>query len=227
MGERQRGIPELTPTRCPSFRRESESYDEAMDNVQQAYDRRSDGYIDLLGSVEAMHAADRALVDEWSRALVGPILDAGCGPGHWTDYIEKRSAGVRGLDLSPRFVDYARSTFPHIPFEVGDLTAIPEADGSMGGIFAWYSLIHLPPTKVPSALAEFARVLRPGGALLMGFFEGARTSPFDHAVTTAYWWPLEDLAELVRAAGFETLETNSRTEPGSRPHADISGIRRP
>jgi hypothetical protein len=63
-------------------------------------------------------------------------------------------------------------------------------DASLGGILAWFSLIHTDPDQIGAPLTEFARGTRPGGGLLIGIFEGAELAPFDHAVTTAYFWPV-------------------------------------
>ncbi|MDF2443234.1 MAG: hypothetical protein JWR01_1437, partial [Subtercola sp.] len=53
------------------------------------------------------------------------------------------------------------------------------------------------------AVDEFARVLRPGGQLLVGFFLGADVAPFDHAIVTAYRWPADLLADELRVSGFD------------------------
>lgn len=196
-----------------------------VDDVQLAYDRRSVEYAELFGSMDAVHPADRALVDYWSDNITGTVLDAGCGPGHWSSYLDQRGLVVHGLDLSPRFVQHARAAFPHIAFEVGSLDAIPAASEALDGILAWYSLIHTEPARIPATLTEFARVLRPGGALLLGFFEGPEVLAFDHAVVTAHSWPVTTLAQHLRSAGFEVEETHSRTGPGYRPHGAITALR--
>lgn len=46
-------------------------------------------------------------------------------------------------------------------------------------------------------------------------------APFDHAVTTAYFWPLDALARLVEEAGFTVTGRHARTDPGARPHGAI------
>lgn len=196
------------------------------DAVQQAYDRRSAEYTELLGTMDAVHPADRALVDHWSEGITGTVLDAGCGPGHWTDYLDRRGVTARGLDLSPRFVEHARSAFPHIVFDLGSLDVIPMPPESLDGILAWYSIIHLEPSRIPAVLTEFARVLTPGGALLLGFFEGPEVEAFDHAVVTAHSWPVTALTQHLDESGFEVQETHSRTGPGYRPHGAITALRR-
>jgi SAM-dependent methyltransferase len=88
---------------------------------------------------------------------------------------------------------------------------------------------HTQPIQVPApdallgALGEFARVLRPGGELLLGFFDGPVLEPFEHAIATAYRWPVHALCDELRATGFEIVETRTRTGLGHRPHGAIRG----
>ena len=70
-------------------------------------------------------------------------------------------------------------------------------------------------------LLEFARVLRPGGTLLLGYFDGAEVEPFDHAVVRAYRWPAGGLSAVLENAGFDVIETHWRTERG---HRDVGAI---
>ncbi|KJC63094.1 class I SAM-dependent methyltransferase [Agreia bicolorata] len=192
-----------------------------MNEVADAYSGRAVEYIELLGSVEAMHPSDRELIGTWGDQLVGPAIDAGCGPGHWTNFLAARGVDIRGIDLTPAFVEHARAAYPGLRFATGGVEALDASDASLGGVLAWYSLIHHAPDAIGSALDEIARVLRPGGLLLVGFFEGAAVEPFDHAVTTAYRWPVAELSERLRASGFEVVETHTRTGLGYRPHAAI------
>ncbi|MBM7826135.1 class I SAM-dependent methyltransferase [Microbacterium aurum] len=126
-----------------------------------------------------------------------------------------------GIDLAPEFVDHARATYPDATFERGDIDAIGERDGSLGGILAWFSTIHHEPERIHVPLTEFARVLRPGGTLLLGYFDGAAIEPFDHAVVRAYRWPAGELSAALGAAGFDIVETHRRTERG---HRDVGAL---
>ncbi|WP_127794667.1 class I SAM-dependent methyltransferase [Agromyces sp. LHK192] len=195
------------------------------DAVRDAYGRRAAEYAELLGSMAATHPMDRTLVSSWAEPLDGPVLDAGCGPGQWTRFLRDRGADAHGLDQVPEFIEHARRTHPGPPFELGSLDALPDADGSLAGILAWYSLIHHDPGAIDRPLSEFARALRPGGGILLGFVLGETTEPFDHAVVRAYRWTFDALGERLIAAGFEVVETHSRTAPDQRPHGAISAIR--
>lgn len=189
--------------------------------VRASYSARAQEYIDRLGRMDVMSPVDQRDIADWATGIQGPILDAGCGPGHWTEYLRQLGANVEGIDVVPEFVGSARQRFPQVTFRLGTLDAIPIKTGDLAGLLAWYSVIHVAPDRLPAILGEFARCLTPGGSLLLGFFEGPRVEPFEHAVTTAYFWPVEELSCLLREAGLEVVQVHQRTDPGSRPHAAI------
>ncbi|PZE65092.1 class I SAM-dependent methyltransferase [Curtobacterium sp. MCBD17_021] len=195
--------------------------------VRDAYGRRAAEYADQLGTMASVHPADVHLVTTWASGRGGPLLDAGCGPGHWTGYLADRGLDVVGLDQVPAFVEHARRSHPGARYDLGSVDALPYDDEHFAGVLAWYSLIHHDPTSIGRPLWEAARVLRPGAGLLIGFFTGDRVEPFGHAVTTAYRWPPGALAAEVRAAGFTVVETHTRTAgaPRPRPHGALLAVR--
>ncbi|GAA3322348.1 MULTISPECIES: class I SAM-dependent methyltransferase [Paeniglutamicibacter] len=194
--------------------------------VQQAYAARASEYTTILGAIDDMHEPDRNRIEHWAQQISGRIIDAGCGPGHWTDFLHKRGADISGIDLVPEFIESARLRFPDVPFQVSSLRALDEADGSLNGVLVWYSLIHLPPADLPPVLCELARVLSPQGHLLVGFFDGEAAEPFDHTVAPAYYWSVAQMCSLLHDAGFDVIDTETRQDPGGRPHAAISAIAR-
>ncbi|TSD11270.1 class I SAM-dependent methyltransferase [Curtobacterium sp. KBS0715] len=197
------------------------------ERVTAAYSARADEYAALLGSMGAVHPDDRALVDAWAAGQSGALVDAGCGPGHWTAHLARQGHRVSGIDAAPEFVEHARRTHgASVDFRVGSLDALPLADGSVDGVLAWYAVIHHEPSRIGGPLDEFRRVLTPGGGLLLGFFEGDAVEAFDHAVVTAYRWPVASLAALLDEAGFDVVDVHTRTDPGHRPHGAISAVRR-
>lgn len=189
--------------------------------ITAAYGERAEEYAEKLGSMTSVHPLDLQLITGWAEPLDGPVIDAGCGPGHWAGHLAARGVEVRGVDLVPSFIDHARRAYPGVRFELGDIGALPEVSGTVAGVLAWYSLIHHEPDTLRNALAEFARVLRPGGELLLGFFEGPVLEQFEHAITTAYRWPVEVLSDELRAAHFDIIETYARTGLEHRPHGAI------
>ncbi len=193
-------------------------------DVRAAYSARAAEYVEQLGSVASLHPSDRALIRSWARDVEGPILDAGCGPGHWTGYLAEHGHDARGVDQVPEFIEHARLTYPGVSFKLSSFDQLSEAAASVGGVLAWYSLIHHEPRTVRGVLEEFARILRPGGTLLLGFFVGSGIERFDHAVATAYRWSPETLSTELSAAGFQVNETHTRTgqAPTPRPHGAIA-----
>ena len=187
----------------------------------EAYSRRADEYIDLLGSIDAVHAVDRALIAEWARVADGPLIDVGSGPGHLTEFLHGKGHDVRGIEPSAAFVDSARSRFPACEFRLGDALTLREEKCRFAGILAWYSLIHLPPDEHAETLLALADALRPGGTMLLGFFVGPRTEIFEHAVAPAYFRSIEDVHGQAREAGLEIIENHTRTGDSHRPHGAV------
>ncbi|MEV5738676.1 class I SAM-dependent methyltransferase [Microbispora rosea] len=178
---------------------------DAYDAVAVLY---ADLFRDSLDRLPLDRAALAAFADsvraDGAGPLAGPVAELGCGPGYVTAHLQGLGLDVFGIDLSPRMIELAREAYPGLRFEVGSMHALDLADGELSGIVSWYSLIHTPPRELPPYFAEFRRVLAPGGHLLLGFFEsgGDAVTEFDHKVTPAYRWPIDDLAELAREAGF-------------------------
>ena len=100
------------------------------------------------------------------------VCDMGCGPGQIGRYLADRGLPVVGVDLSPGMLAQAAALNPDITFHVGDMRALAEPDGAWAGIAAFYSIIHVPPGEVVTALAEMGRVLQPDGLLLLAFHLG-------------------------------------------------------
>ena len=152
--------------------------------VRTSYDRVAAEYAARLGGELASKPLDRALLTAFAEQTpaLGPIADIGCGPGQVARYLHDLGAVVEGIDLSPVMVAEARRFHPEIAFREGSLLDLPVEDATLGGIVAFYSLIHLTAAEVPRAVAEFARVLRPGGLVLAAFHLGHETVHLDE------WW---------------------------------------
>jgi SAM-dependent methyltransferase len=200
-----------------------------IDDVSRAYSRRAAEYTELFGSMGSVHPSDRQLVSTWADGIDGAVLDAGCGPGQWTDLLTRLGLDARGVDLVPEFIERARNAYPAVPFSLGsldDLNPLGVVAESLGGLLAWYSLIHHEPPAIRMPLREFHRVLKPHGLLLIGFFEGPALEAFPHAVIRAYRWPVDALAEALADAGFDVVESHVRVTTGQRPQAAIIARRR-
>lgn len=184
-------------------------------------------YIELFDGGTGLHTDDLALIARHLRIESGIVLDVGCGPGHLTVHLRAMHVDAIGLDQVPEFIDHARSTYPDGRYELGSMHRLAVADQSVAGIVAWYSLIHIPPDDLDGVLAELRRALVLGGTLVTGFFEGDQVSAFDHKVTTAYYWPVDEISARLRRAGFTEVERLQRTGvavPGRRSHAAVAAV---
>jgi SAM-dependent methyltransferase len=96
---------------------------------------------------------------------VGVALDAACGTGRLTRDLADRGHRVIGVDSSPDMLDLARTWVPEGEFLAGDLHGLPVPDDHVDLVLCALALTHVP--DLGPVLAEFARVLRPGGQLVI------------------------------------------------------------
>ncbi|MEV0562155.1 class I SAM-dependent methyltransferase [Dactylosporangium sp. NPDC050588] len=195
-----------------------------LGRVRVAYGAVSDLYIELFGTREQSHADDLAFIER-HLTRAGTVLDVGCGPGHMTDHLRSLGVDATGIDLVPEFIAHAGAAFPGGRYLLGSMDHLPVADGSVAGILSWYSLIHRTPQEVGGVLAELRRAMAPGGALVVGFFDGDAVEAFDHKVVTAYRWPVDEFSDLLAQAGFAEVERWRRPADGThRAHAAIAAV---
>ncbi len=192
--------------------------------VRDAYSSMSEQYIGLFNGGWQDHEDDTALVRRYLTGLNGPVLDLGCGPGHWTAFLHSLGAQVTGVDMVPEFIAHARATHAGPEFRLGSMTEVDVPEHSVAGILAWYSTIHMPPPELDRVLAEFRRLLAPYGVLVAGFFDSDDdVAAFDHKVTTAYRWPASVFAEHLAEAGFHELQCLRHQVP-ERPDRKYAAI---
>ncbi|MFC8792737.1 class I SAM-dependent DNA methyltransferase [Streptomyces cinereoruber] len=193
--------------------------------TRAAYDAVAATYEELFRDSLRDSPLDRAMLGVFAEAVradgAGRVADLGCGPGHVTAHLDGLGLSAFGVDASPAMIELARRAHPHLRFDVGSMAALDIADGALDGVLSRWSVIHLPPGELPAVLAEFHRVLAPGGHLLIAFSgsEGPAhpTQVFDHMVAPAYrWWP-DHLAATLRESGLaETARMVREPQPADR-----------
>ncbi|GAB2603238.1 hypothetical protein GCM10027168_40310 [Streptomyces capparidis] len=110
-------------------------------------------------------AYDEPLVAELAAALPpGVALDAACGTGRISALLAEHGHRIVGVDSSPDMLARAVERVPDGDFRRGDLRRLPVDDDAVDLVVCSLSLTHLPDLR--PVMAEFARVLRPGGHLL-------------------------------------------------------------
>ena len=190
-----------------------------MDDPRKSYDLVAAEYAAQFKGELTHKPFDRKMLDLLAeRVEAGELLcDVGCGPGHVAGYLQERGQRVLGIDLSDAMVREARTLFPAVTFQQGDMLDLGElADASVGGMAALYSLIHVPREQVAQALGTMRRVLRRGAPLLISFHVGREVVHRDE-----WWGKLVDLdfrflvtgevQEALVAADFKVQEAIERS----------------
>lgn len=135
------------------------------DAVRRAYDELAETYAtrrsDDGRSVE--------ILTRFLDPLSGParVLDAGCGQGSPVLSRLSTVATAVGVDFSGEQLRLAAENAPDASLVRGDMTELPFDDAAFDAVVAYWSLIHVPADDHRTAIDEFARVLCPGGRLLV------------------------------------------------------------
>jgi SAM-dependent methyltransferase len=99
------------------------------------------------------------------KAAPGRALDAACGTGRHARRLAELGHEVVGVDVSPEMLERARAAVPQATFHEGDLRALDEPDASFDLVVCGLALAHLP--DLGAGVAELARLLKPGGRLVV------------------------------------------------------------
>lgn len=207
-----------------------------LTDIRVSYDTVAGDYAEhmrgVLDGAKYVRAALALFAESVLAAGGGPVADVGCGPGHITAHLHKAGIDAFGIDLSPAMIDTARREHPDLRFEVDSMTDLKLAAGSVAGLIAFWSLIHLPDDALPGVFEHFRRVVRPGGPVLLGFHVGdtskLKTEGYGGHSMKVYVHRRQpaDVAALLRAAGFE-IEAHLLVDPdGSLPGGALVFARR-
>jgi SAM-dependent methyltransferase len=158
-------------------------------SVAQRYGRRwSAG-----AAVRAERLADMSL-PAWGAvavaAGVGPgvrLLDVACGSGEFGRLTADRGAVVAGIDAATGMIELAGRLTPDADLRVGTLEALPWPDGAFDVVTGFNAYQFAP--DLPAALAEAARVIRPGGRLAV-----------------CHWGPVDECELIAVGRGLEHLQ---------------------
>jgi ubiquinone/menaquinone biosynthesis C-methylase UbiE len=129
---------------------------EGYDVWAAIYDDEPNGLLDM----------DQPVVREILDGLpAGTALDAACGTGRYASYLASLGHQVIGVDISPEMLAVARAKVPGGEFLEGDLHQLPVPGQHVDLVVCALALTHV--ADLAPVLAEFARVLRPGGHLVI------------------------------------------------------------
>jgi len=175
------------------------------ETVRRGYDELAEAYAEKQSADERARSILSAFLD--SLAEPTRVLDAGCGHG---DPVLRRLSAVAtavGLDFSRGQLRIAADSAPAARLVQGDMTSLPFRADAFDAVTAFDSLIHVPLDDHRTVIDEFARVLRPGGRVLLseapGEFE--RTNPDWLGEGVEMTWEMagaDATREQLRTAGF-------------------------
>ena len=146
--------------------------------IRKSYDAVARQYADEIYGELAGKPFDREVLDRFAERVRGrgPVCDLGCGPAQIARYLRDHGVEAFGVDLSEGMLAQARRLNPDLRFVQTSMLALGLRSEKLGGVAAFYSIIHIPRAEVVKALAEVRRVLRPGGLVLLGFHLGSGDS---------------------------------------------------
>lgn len=168
--------------------------DEPPSDPRATYDLVAGRYAETYADDLAAKVLDRALLAAFAELVLrrpGRVGDLGCGPGFEARHLADLGLDVLGVDLAPNMIAEARRRHagaPRLEFRVGSLLELPLADAALAGAIAIYSIIHLEPGQRPLAYRELARVVRPGGPLLLSVHVSAADFPAGTRRRMSTWW---------------------------------------
>ena len=162
-----------------------------------------------------------------ARPMAGEhVLDVGCGTGTLALEVRRHvgSAGhVVGLDPGAQQIARARAKTARrglpVEFQVGVIEHLPFPDGTFDVVLSTMMMHHLPDDLKREGLAEVARVLEPGGRLLVVDFKRPEGQEGQPASLGAGHRGVQDLPALVEEIGFIEVETGDMQLPRLPGHA--------
>jgi len=144
--------------------------DQINELTQIAYNMTACKYHLNFRNEIAQKEYDRMLLDRFSEMLKTDSLlcDAGCGPsGHIGKYLYEKGHRIVGIDISQKCIDIASSYNLDIDFRRLDMMNTDFKNDHFDGIVSFYSIIYTPKEHIDKIFAEFNRILKREGKLLI------------------------------------------------------------
>ena len=132
------------------------------------WDESADAWIRKMGDHgdwSRVHVLDPAMLRHLDGRGIGTALDVGCGEGRFCRLLRQRGIAATGIDPTARLIAAARQRDPEGTYAEGRAEALPFGDAQFDLVVSYLSLVDTEDFR--AAIAEMARVLRPGGTLLV------------------------------------------------------------
>jgi SAM-dependent methyltransferase len=156
--------------------------------MTNGWDSSARGWIRSMGEsgdYTRQYVLDPAMLERVDRRPFTTALDVGCGEGRFCRMLRSRGIAAIGIDPTEDLLAHARSLDPSGDYRTGRAQALDFPDGSFDLVVSYLTLIDI--SDSDAAIAEMARVLVPGGALLI-----ANLTSFNTASIDAGWKHGED-----------------------------------
>jgi ubiquinone/menaquinone biosynthesis C-methylase UbiE len=159
-------------------------------------------------------------------------LDVGCGTGTLAIEVARRvgrAGRVAGIDPGDQQIARARAKAARrhlsIDFQIGVIEQLPFPDQTFDVVFSTLMMHHLPAPLKRQGLAEVARVLKPGGRLVIADFKHKQERTEQAAHFHAGGSRVQELETLLKEAGFGQLVTEELLPPRSSAFPGASIVR--
>ncbi|MCF3932090.1 class I SAM-dependent methyltransferase [Acuticoccus sp. M5D2P5] len=126
------------------------------------------------GDYGRRHILDAPMLARATRRQRTRALDVGCGEGRFCRMLAARGIPAIGIDPTPELIDEAIARDPAGDYRLGTAEALDCPDDSFDLVVSYLTLIDIPDAE--RAIAEMARVLAPGGSLLIANLSGLATA---------------------------------------------------
>lgn len=210
------------------------AYSYPIAGTRDSYDRIAASYRERFAHELDDKPFDRGFLDKVAAltARSGWLVDLGSGPGQIGAYLVTLGARVVSVDLSFAMLQEGAALVSSSRRVQADMRALPFTDNSIGGIVAFYSLIHIPSADLAGTITELGRALTAGGLLALATHAtlpaGRGTVRLDGDVRALhveemlaeavdlefYFYGADDLIACLELAGFELLEMTEREPLG-------------
>ncbi|MFC1697454.1 class I SAM-dependent methyltransferase [Nanoarchaeota archaeon] len=149
------------------------------------------------------------------------LLDVGCASGRDSQYLMEDGYDVIGIDLSKNMIKSAKKLVPKCKFENMDLAEMKYKDKTFNGIWDHATFCHVPKKHSILVLEEYNRVMKSGAILYIGLREGEGEKMVIYEKSGNKprffsYYNMEELAKLLKKAGFEILENFTEEEVNFR-----------
>jgi SAM-dependent methyltransferase len=198
--------------------------------TRRSYDRMAPAYREHFAHELEHKPFDRTFLDNVAAVIDRSewLMDLGSGPGQIGAYLATRGARILSVDASLAMLREAAVLVPGRICVQADMRVLPFASSSVGGIVAFYSLIHIPPDELAATLNELHRVLRTGGHVALTTHvtsppnrgalrrqEGSLVVHVEEMLSTPvsldfFFYGLAELVPCLEDTGFSLVESSER-----------------